>query len=503
MAHLTGPKDTEVVEISIPVYQALPQITSHTHEHQAINSQNPDDIEQLPLYSEETLEQRESIAELAALLSGEEGQSLPILASPPPTQDFFLLEEQKRLKRRRVVNAYFDAIKSGNVELVASFWGFNLVTTETTDASGKTPLLAAVEAKLTHMVRYLLDVGAGIDTYGIIATLNLGRSRRGKKHEQLTYRTPLQYAAQTGEFSIVKLLVERGADDALIAPDGQLALRLAAINGHREIVDYLPVRRGGGFRRWKTKHAIAMRRCERAARKIYLFGKFFVWEVPRFFLWSIPKHVIVLPLVDAVKWVHKHRHNIPKILADVAKDIAIGMTKFGAQALKGLKELPRAIWEITKKFASYIWRTVKRLPHGLKIALVWLWAGFKNTGLAIGYAIGRFFSFIHTVCAAIGSFFQRITLQDVLNAFIICTRAIFVDAPTKVWMWLCAFRKASLKALKATFGWLGECLWESIRCCVIVVTYVPEKIWEMLKACASSIRSGSREVMVWYNPKRV
>lgn len=500
---MTGLKQTAVVGAVNDEDQALHQSTSQANEHDTIHSQALSDTEQLPLYSEEVLGQGESISELAATLYAEEGQSLPILSYPPPSNDF-LFEHSKDLdKRRRIVNAYFRAIESGNVELVASFWGFNLVTIETTDAGGKTPLLAAVEAGLTHMVRYLLDVGASIDNYGITATLVVGRFRHGKRHEQHIHRTPLQYAAQTGEFPIVKLLIERGADDALIAPDGELALRLAATNGHREIVDYLPVRRGGGFRRWKTKHAIAMRRCKKAVHKIYLFGKFFVWEVPRFLLWSVPKHVIVLPVIDGAKWVYKHRRDIPKILAGFAKDVAIGVTKFGAQALKGLKELPEAIWHFMKTCAIFIWRTIKRLPHGMKMALLWLWTGIKRTGIAIGYVFERVFSFLHTVCAAIGSFFRRITLQDVVNAFLICLRAIFVDVPKKVWEWLCTFGKASLAALKATFGCVGECFWLLIRCCVAVVTYVPEKIWQILKACASSIGNGGKEVMVWYNPKRV
>ena len=62
-------------------------------------------------------------------------------------------------------------------------------------------------------------------------------------------------AAEKGNLTIVKLLIEAyHADDKLIAKDGQIALRLAASNGHREVVDYLPSRSGGGMKRWKRKY---------------------------------------------------------------------------------------------------------------------------------------------------------------------------------------------------------------------------------------------------------
>ena len=61
-------------------------------------------------------------------------------------------------------------------------------------------------------------------------------------------------ACEKGNLPLVKLLLDvYHCDDSIIAPDGQLALRLASFFKHREIVDYLPVRRGGGMKRWKCK----------------------------------------------------------------------------------------------------------------------------------------------------------------------------------------------------------------------------------------------------------
>ncbi|CAO2654999.1 Nn.00g117320.m01.CDS01 [Neocucurbitaria sp. VM-36] len=459
--------------------------------------------DQLPLYSEEQPNIWASITELATTIRNEDDFNLPVLAYPRLDTNCKHDEHQQLLRYGRIVKTYFDAIENGNVELVAAFSGAGLTTIQTTDKQGRTPLLAAIEAGHTHMARYLLDVGADMNAYGIIATTTLGPARFGKKNEQHTYRTPIQFAAQTGHLPIVKLLIERGADDALIAPDGELALRLAASNGHREVVDYLPSRRGGGFGRWKTKHAKAMRRCKKAANSIYYFGKFFFWEVPRFFLWTIPKHAVVLPFIKGMKWLYEYRKEIPKMMARAAKDAANGMKKFPAQAWKAIKEIPRCIWRVLRYCVKLTWRSIKRLPRGLKIAFIWLWTGLKRGGLAVTNAIQRLFSFIHTACAAVLGFFQRITLRDVTNAFMTCLHATIFDAPRKLWDWMRTFGEASLKVMKSIFGCWGECMWALIRYAIAGVIYIPKKILEIILGCGSSMRSGGKEVLVWFDPKRV
>jgi predicted metal-binding membrane protein len=77
-------------------------------------------------------------------------------------------------------------------------------------------------------------------------------------------------AASIGSLPIVKLLFEPpySANDALVAPDGQIALRLAAENDHRAIVDYLPSRRAGGYLRFKTHHARSIERIKNALHQI-------------------------------------------------------------------------------------------------------------------------------------------------------------------------------------------------------------------------------------------
>ncbi|KAJ4368418.1 hypothetical protein N0V83_006775 [Neocucurbitaria cava] len=469
------------------------QTTSPPSAQEFVPPQSDSDV--LPLYSEEQPTTRDWLAELATTIRNETNSSLPVLAWPLAGDRHTYHEMEEFHQYRRIIKMYFEAIEIGNVGLVASFFGAGLVTTQTTNEAGGTPLLAAVEAEHTHMVRYLLDVGAAIDAYGVTATTVL----HGKNNYPCTYRTPLQSAAQTGNLPIVRLLMGRGADDALIAPDGEVALRLAAGNGHREIVDYLPTRRGGGFKRWKTKHAEAMRRCKGAAVGIYWFGSVFVWYLPKFFLWTIPKELVVLPLVRGVKWLHEHRAEIPMLLVRTAKNVANGIKKFPARVWKVLKEIPRCIWDVFKECARFLWRIIKQLPHGIKTAFMLLWAGLKRIGLAVHNIVVRFTSFLHTICAAVLSFFQRITLRDVVDGFFYCIDAIIFDAPKKLWEWIYTLGKASLEALASVFWFWGFLA----RCMVEVVTYIPKKVWKMLVACGGSMKSGGQEVLVWFDPKRV
>jgi len=107
-------------------------------------------------------------------------------------------------------------------------------------------------------------------------------------------------AASTGSLSIVKLLFEPPycANDALVAPDGQIALRLAAENDHRTIVDYLPSRRAGGYLRWKTHIAHNIARIKNALHRVVTFIKFSVWDLPKLFFWDIPMLVVLLLTED-------------------------------------------------------------------------------------------------------------------------------------------------------------------------------------------------------------
>jgi hypothetical protein len=69
--------------------------------------------------------------------------------------------------RQAIVTGLFDAISKGQYEAIALFINNNLVTANTTNERGKTPLLAAVATKNLQIVQELLDFGADPDGFGI------------------------------------------------------------------------------------------------------------------------------------------------------------------------------------------------------------------------------------------------------------------------------------------------------------------------------------------------
>jgi len=448
-----------------------------------------DDGSALPLYTENEESLRDRIERLAGEV-GQEGDGLPITKYPNSRQ---IYDQSSRVlipyrRRRLLVNTFFHAIKTKNDEIVALFIDSGVVTTGTTDEYERTPLLAAVDAGNVRTFQQLMDYGADVNAFSVRPVLpppNYGPAR------VKTYRTPLQSAAEKGNLTLVKLLMETyQADDSLIAPDGQHALRLAATHGYTEIVEYLPVRRGGGWRRWKAKHRNTLIRTRRAAESIWTFFRILSWYAPKMVVWDAPKYLVVQPMIRRAKWLREHYRDIPGIIA------------------RWLMKIPGKIWEVVKKIPGVVkdiltssWKSIKSIPKAARIALLWMWDGLKSFGTAVQHIAARFFSFLHTLFAAIASFFHNLTLKDVLDGLKIFLRAVFVDMPKVLWNWLCKFEEMTLKVCKALLGTVGCVLWNLARGIVELVTYVPKKLATIVVGLLQILWGGYREVMIWLDPK--
>jgi hypothetical protein len=313
-----------------------------------------------------------------------------------------------------------------------------------------------------------------------------------------------------GHLVLVKLLMEKyHCDDSLIAPDGQIALRLAAENGHREVVDYLPARRGGGFRRWKHKNKNAIRRAKKAADGIRKFVKFFVWDIEKFFLWGVPKHLVVKPLIKGSIWCWQHRREFgpwcvhqlretPRRVVEVATWIGKAIQGTGKLLWKAISEIPRAI----KNIAIWIWKTLTiRLPKAVSVLARWVASGVTSVAKLVWNAILKVVSFLATVIAAIASFFRDLTLKDIWNGFCDALNAVFIAFPKLVGKWIVGFADASYKFMKLFLGGLGEVLWWVGFLLLTVVMYVPKKLWIMLQSLGNVIARAGYELRVWMDPK--
>ncbi|KAM0334490.1 hypothetical protein ACHAQA_001519 [Verticillium albo-atrum] len=164
--------------------------------------------------------------------------SLPLTAPPLTTSDSRRETLVAHSSCKIIIWSFFSVLKPLNGPVVREFIVRGLVSPDVTSDSGQTPLLAAVSVGDDSLVRMLIALGATVDKYGTF---------------DAAQRTPLQAAAADGRLSLVKLLREDfGADDGLLAPDGQIALRLAAKGKHKHVVAYLPARRLGAGRRLKA-----------------------------------------------------------------------------------------------------------------------------------------------------------------------------------------------------------------------------------------------------------
>ncbi|KAF2651399.1 ankyrin [Lophiostoma macrostomum CBS 122681] len=424
----------------------------------------------------------------------------PIDEYPSPQIPVYRRNEEVSETDRRsqdIVRMFFDALTTKKDEIVAVMIESGIVTTETTNQYGRTPLLAAIEAGNIRTVQQLMDFDANVNALGIMRGMPPPYySSRKKQKRDITWRTPLMVAAEKGNLTIVKLLMETyGADDSMIAPDGELALRIASSNGHREIVNYLPLRRGGGFRRWKTGHRKGMMRVKRAVKSIVWFLRLILYETPKFLLCTMPKYLLVLPIKDGAKWLYKHREELPRRVVLALKRSLKWLGNF-------LKNLPKATLEFVKGLAEFIWKGIKNFPTALKTFLTWIWNGIKRAAIAVSDIFTRLVSFLHTAFAAIITLFRNITLKDVRDGFVAFLRAIIVDGPKKLWEWICKFEEMTLRMFEALWGCLGWIMWMILRGIVELLIYVPKKLWEILAGCGMSVVGAVKELLIWINPKR-
>jgi hypothetical protein len=331
-------------------------------------------------------------------------------------------------------------------------------------------------------------------------------------------RTPLQLAASLGHLPLVKLFMEvYQCDDSLIAPDGQTALRLAAENGHREVVDYLPARRGGGFLRWQHHHQKAIRRAKRALHKLYRFLKIFFWDIEKFFLWTLPKDLIIKPLAKDCAWCWKHRKEFGPWCQHQIQQIPARVKRFGKWIWKGVKAVPKAaadagkdVWKFgtitlprwLKKLVLWFWNLLaKRIPKAIAIVAKWLWGGLSSIGKAVLDVILKAISLLHTVFEAIITFFRNLTLKDIWNGFCNFLQTIFIQIPKTIWSWILEFSDASLKFMKALFGTFGEVIWAIILGIGWLALYAPRKFWVALRSLGGSFGKAWYEVLVFVRPK--
>ncbi|KAK4139229.1 uncharacterized protein C8A04DRAFT_33300 [Dichotomopilus funicola] len=439
--------------------------------------------------------------------------------------------------------------------LTTAYLTTNLLTPDTPSRTGLTPLLAAIAARRPHTVTLLLRAGADPNRFGTVqptepgyAAIPLGdkalhrlvkrgrriraRERAGKPYVYqpttvetlLGYfaveRTPLMVAAATGQLTLVRLLLtpttanttntrrEPARDELIASEDGQLALRLAREAGHREIVDLLPKRRGGEWKRWKTHHAVALERVTRASRKAGRVALWFAWDLPRFWVWTVPYHVVFRPVGKMGRWMWVHRREVAEWCLKQVKKSPRTVERVVGEVWKGVKALPGEVGAVMKKIPGLVkkvmklaWKVISRIPAAMKVLVVWVWEGLKALGKATGEVFKRVVSVLHTLVWAVLGWLKGVTLKDVWNGVCDVVDAVVRRLPKAVFGVLRELGPAVGRMLEAMLGLLGDVIWFVVKLLWAVVKYVPKQMGKIVAAVWSSIAKGYHEIMVWIDPK--
>ena len=196
------------------------------------------------------------------ILSGRE-DPVPLYTSSSGEPDD-QIRSQIDLANPDVWDSVFKVVSDGQIEALDRFVKLGLDVNHIHPRRQQYLIFFAVKCGQTNMMRHLINLGADVNTWSAeVFSLGFSRPKYDRPDHERS-RTPLMCAAEQGNLNICKILCESAfADPMLIAADGQTAQRLAARNGHREIVQYLPAHRGGSLLRLKCtprRHYWANRR---------------------------------------------------------------------------------------------------------------------------------------------------------------------------------------------------------------------------------------------------
>lgn len=470
---------------------------------------NPNAEESLPEYAVESEEGILNDDQIEFMRSV--GMELPIMAgtlslnpNAVPADERELKETVRRMQNR-LVQQFHTMIFNGNEEAVQLMISKGLVSPHTATFTGETPLIAAITTShnTNGMVRRLLRLGASVDEYGQRPGLLL--SGEGSNEPRL--RTPLQYAAELGKFATVRILIEEfNADDSLVAPDGALALRLAAQNGHRDVVEYLPVRRGGAWKRWQTRHKRELRRMKDAAVAI----GHFVIGVPKFCFYTVPKHLIWVPLTRSLKNMWKNRSAIMaeagRLIRELPARTRDGTVRLCQGLYRGIRKLPKlsadllkGCWDLTKYLGRKSAMFIQGIPKATRLVAEWAWSGMVRLGKAIGNVINKAAALCHT---ALMKLVSTITWTNILQGLEALGNAI-VGVPSAVIRTVQALGSTLYDMSKTLLGSFGTVLWFIGYGISWLILIVPRHLWDLSKSAGRLLALGVHECVVYFNPKHI
>jgi hypothetical protein len=204
----------------------------------------PDEVEQLHvrLATAYSLNDNVTLESITNDLVAAREEPVPVYSFEPTAHD--LLQHGIDANSAEVWDNLFRVIEAGQIDALDHFVARAVDFNAAHPQRLQYPIHHAVRHSQTNMMRHLINLKCDVNVW------SLPDRSPWMHHEYERARTPLMAAAENGNLNICKILCESAfADPMLVAPDGQTAQRLAARNGHKEVVEYLPANRAGAYRR--------------------------------------------------------------------------------------------------------------------------------------------------------------------------------------------------------------------------------------------------------------
>ncbi|WOO78136.1 uncharacterized protein LOC62_01G001687 [Vanrija pseudolonga] len=506
-------------------------------------------------------------------------------AKPPHAGAEYWDDVQRR--RAKIVDAFHDAVEKQQYDAITQFVARGIVSPDATRHDGPTPLQVAVVMGDAKLVLLLASLGADVNALHTVPTyFECAEAKQwarmppteGRRPDAFgvprhpSYqcageeapRTALMVAAARGNLAMTRLLLSLGADDGVTAPDGQIALRLAATNRHRDVVNLLPARRGGELLRFKTSNARALKGITKALQKCGMFI-YMVGYVPFFIVIQLPVEWIAKPLwrnrmdiasrcaravravprrmfkigvdighrlkgvpkavVNGAVWVAVHAGGavgevakvlwvgvkalpgalgeLPMALARGVRAAALGIASSIAPIGRGLALVSKEMSDAAAYIAVKAWAMLRAVPGAVGIMAKWAWSTVTALTRALGEVPAAVVSALHTIGVAIASALSRVNLASVGRALAAVPKVLFVDLPVAIWGQLRALGKLSHDVLERLFGVLGQIVWGIGYAAQWLVLYIPKQLVKIVGKVGEALGNGFKEIVVWFDPKHI
>ncbi|KAL0633028.1 hypothetical protein Q9L58_008091 [Maublancomyces gigas] len=437
------------------------------------------------------------------------------------------------------------------------------------DTDGRTPLYLAVIAYdgRINIVKLLLEAGAEVDAWSSESQkITTKRWHNGAPEEPLR-RTALMAASARNRLPITRLLLSPpyNADSALVAPDGQHALRLASMGRAREIVALLPSLRAGGWKRMQARSRPHILVIKKTGELMYQVGEVLVWHIPKFFVWTIPKYTGIC-FWEIIREMGKGTQKIVNYiwvemmkLPGATKRLCIwlpgavwgrirkspgALKRFAAKLWEGIKDFVKWIWDAitvqlpkaTVKVAKFLVGMVKWVWKFLTVYLPkftvgaakffwkiiaaiagWVWdiitVRVPKVSVMVYHAIidalGKswewFVSILESLASLLHTFvsfiLRKCTLSNLVQATKQTLHFFFVSVPKTIWAGIRGIYKLCYEVVKGLFGCIGWFFWGLCECLVATVLWFPAMMGKILLNCAKILGGVWKEFRLWLDPK--